>query len=203
MKLYNEAMPAPNPRRVRMFMAEKGIDIPLVHVPMRERAHKAPDYLAKNPLGQLPSLELDDGSVISESVSICRYLESLHPEPPLFGRGARQQAEIDMWVRRVEFQLMTPIGQIWRHTHPITAKLLTQYRDFGESNRELAERAFRWLDRELEGRDYIAGEAFSMADIIAISTVDFGSFIGVEPPADCANLIAWRERVSARPSAAA
>jgi glutathione S-transferase len=203
MKLYNEAMPAPNPRRVRMFMAEKGIEMPLVHVPMRERAHKAAEFLAKNSLGQLPALELDDGTVIAESVSICRYLESLHPEPPLFGRNGREQADVDMWIRRIEFQLMNPIGQIWRHTHPYTAALLTQYRDFGESNREHAERAFRWLDRELEGREYIAGGGFSMADIIAISTVDFASFIGVEAPDGCANFAAWRERVSARPSAAA
>jgi glutathione S-transferase len=202
MKLYDAGMPAPNPRRVRMFMAEKGIEIPLVRVLMRERAHKAPDYLAKNPLGQLPALELDDGTVIAESVSICRYLEGLYPDPLLFGRDGKEQAIVDMWIRRIEFQLMNPIGQIWRHTHPFTAKLLTQYRDFGESNREHAARAFRWLDRELANGEYFAGD-FSMADIVALSAVDFGSFIGVEAPADCANLAAWRQRVSARPSAAA
>jgi glutathione S-transferase len=203
MKLYDELMPAPNPRRVRMFLAEKGVEIPIERVPMRERAHKSPEFMAKNSLGQLPALELDDGEVIAESVAICRYLESLHPEPPLFGRDDRDRAIVDMWIRRIEFQLMSPIGQFWRHAHPYTASLVNQFKDFGESNREQAERAYRWLDGELEGRDWIAGDDFTVADIVAISTVDFGSFIEIDPPADCANVIAWRERVSARPSAAA
>lgn len=203
MKLYDEAMPAPNPRRVRMFLAEKGVEIERVHVPLRERAHKSPEFLAKNSVGQVPALELDDGTIIAETVSICRYLEALHPEPPLFGRTAKEQALIDMWIRRLEFQLMGPIGQVWRHAHPYTAKLLTQYKDFGESNRAHAEAAYRWLDQELEGHDYIVGDAFSMADIVALSIVDFGTFIGVEAPADCTRLAAWRARVSARPSAAA
>src|SRR5436190_15100841 len=152
MKLYDELMPAPNPRRVRMFLAEKGIEIPLERVPMRERAHKSPEFMAKNSLGQLPALELDDGTILAESVSICRYLESLHPEPPLFGRDALDRARVDMWIRRVEFQLMNPLGQFWRHAHPYTAALIKQHKEFGESNREHVERAYRWLDGELEGR---------------------------------------------------
>lgn len=203
MKLYNEAMPAPNPRRVRIFLAEKGVEVELVHTPMRQRAHKAPEFMAKNSLGQLPSLELDDGTVISETVSICRYLESLYPDPPLFGREAKEAALIDMWVRRIEFQLMSPVGQYWRHAHPFTAALLTQYKDFGESNKEHTERAYRWLDGELEGKDFIAGDDFTMADIAALSTVDFATWIGLLVPEDCANLKAWHARVSARPSAAA
>src|ERR1700679_659719 len=106
MKLFNEENPAPNPRRVRMFMAEKGISIPLVHVPMRDRAHKSPEFVAKNSLGQLPVLELDDGRLLSESVSICRYLEELHPTPSLFGQDAWERACVDMWTRRIEFALM-------------------------------------------------------------------------------------------------
>lgn len=203
MKLYDEANPAPNPRRVRIFLAEKGVDIPRERVPMRERAHKAPEYMAKNSLGQVPCLELDDGTVIAESVAICRYLESLHPEPSLFGKTAKDQALIDMWIRRIEFQLMSPLGQFWRHAHPYTAALVNQHKDFGESNREHFERACRWLDTELEGKTFIAGETYSMADIIGLTTIDFGAFIGLEAPEDCANLAAWQARVTARPSAAA
>ena len=102
MILYDELMPAPNPRRVRIFLAEKGVDIPKVRVPMRERAHKAPDYVAKNSLGQVPALELDDGTIIAETVAICRYLESLYPEPPMFGRTPLEQAMVEMWIRRRE-----------------------------------------------------------------------------------------------------
>lgn len=203
MKLYGEHNPAPNPRRVRIFLAEKGIEVEHVHVPMRQGAHKAPEFLTKNSLGQVPVLELDDGTCISESVSICRYLEALQPEPPLFGTTPLEIATIDMWIRRVEWQLMSPIGQIWRHAHPYTAALLTQYKDFGESNRAHADRAYHWLDREMADKAYIAGDAFSAADIMALSIVDFGTFIGTPIPDDCSHLKAWHERVSARPSAAA
>ncbi len=203
MKLYGENNPAPNPRRVRIFLAEKGLTLEQERVPLRERAHKAADFLGKNSLGQVPVLELDDGSFLSESVSICRYLEGLHPEPALFGTGPKEQATIDMWIRRIELQLMMPIAQVWRHAHPLTAALLTQYVDFGESNRGVAERAYRWLDRELAEREFIAGDAYSMADIVALTTIDFGQFIGVPPPEDCRAIGAWRAGVSRRPSAAA
>jgi len=203
MKLYGEDNPAPNPRRVRIFLAEKGGSIEQVRVPMRERGHKAPAFLEKNSLGQLPTLELDDGTFLSESVSICRYLDETLPGPSLFGSTARERAEIDMWIRRIEFQLMNPIGQIWRHTHPLTAALLTQFKDFGESNRARVEQVYRWLDGELAGKAFVAGEAYSMADIIALTTIDFGLFIGVAIPPDCANVLAWHGRVSARESAQA
>lgn len=204
MILYGERNPAPNPRRVRIFVAEKGIDLPETRVNMREREHKSAEHRARNSLGQVPTLVLDDGTAISESVSICRYLESLHPAPALFGATAKEQALIDMWVRRVEFQLMTPVGMFWRHAHPLTASLLTQFKDFGESNRETWARVCKWLDGDLaDGRPFLAGETYSMADICALTTVDFAGFIGLEPPADAGHLLAWRERVSARPSAAA
>src|SRR5262245_39599072 len=124
MKLYNDAMPAPNPRRVRIFLAEKGVSIPLVDVTIVKRQHKSPEHMARNSLGQLPTLELDDGTMISETVAICRYLESLHPNPPLFGRTALEQALVDQWVRRVEFTVMTPVGMFWRHNHPFTAAVV-------------------------------------------------------------------------------
>ncbi len=203
MKLYNEHNPAPNPRRVRIFLAEKGISIPIENVSIRERAHKSPEFKQKNSLGQLPVLSLDDGSHLSESVSICRYLEELHPTPMLFGADAMQRAHVDMWIRRVEFALMNPVAAVWIHTHPYTAKVGTQYKDYGESNRQRALNAMRWLDRELEGREYVATSAYSMADIVTLTTIDFARFIGVGVPADLQQLNGWLGRVSARPSAGA
>ncbi|ABS62691.1 Glutathione S-transferase domain [Parvibaculum lavamentivorans DS-1] len=203
MKLYNSAMPAPNPRRVRIFAAEKGIDLPLEEVALAKREHKSDAFRAKNSLGQTPVLELDDGTTISESVSICRYLEETHPEKPLFGRNALERAQVDMWLRRVEFALMGPIGNFWRHAHPYTAKVVKQFNEFGESNREATAAAFRWLDRELAGREFLAGDYFSAADITALCTVDFADFAGLKMPEDAPNLRAWHARVSQRPSAAA
>ena len=203
MILFDENNPAPNPRRVRIFLAEKGVAIPTVRVKLAKREHKSDEHKARNSLGQIPTLELDDGTTISESVSICRYLESLHPEPPLFGTTPFEAATIDMWIRRIEFQLMTPVGMFWRHAHPLTAALLTQYKDFGESNRELYARACNWLDRDMGPRPFIAGDAYSMADIVALTTVDFATFTGLEMPNDCATLRAWQERVSGRESAGA
>src|SRR5580698_7312019 len=113
MKLYDENMPAPNPRKVRIFLAEKGVAVPLERVRMMKREHKAPEFLQKNSLGQLPVLELDDGTCISESLAICRYFEELHPEPNLFGANAIERAQIEMWVRRAEFRLWNPMGQVW------------------------------------------------------------------------------------------
>lgn len=203
MILYGAPMPAPNPRRVRIFLAEKGIDLPETTVDMRKREHKSSEYRAKNSLGQIPTLELEDGSTISETVAICRYLEETHPEPPLFGRTALEKAHVDMWVRRIEFVLMTPVGNYWRHAHPYTAALLTQFKDFGESNRETYDGAQKWLDRELACRDFIAGHDFTIADICALSAVDFATWIGLEMNPQYANLAAWHKRVSDRPSATA
>lgn len=203
MIFYDENNPAPNPRRVRIFLAEKGVDIPRVRVSLLKREHKSDAHRARNSLGQIPTLELDDGTMLSESVSICRYLESLHPTPALFGTTPLEAAQIDMMIRRVEFQMMTPVGMFWRHAHPLTAALLTQFKDFGESNRPLYAGACKWLDREIAGRDFIAGDAYSMADIIALTTIDFATFTGLDMPDTCATLQAWRERVSARASAGA
>ncbi|HWE99243.1 MAG TPA: glutathione S-transferase family protein [Caulobacteraceae bacterium] len=203
MKLYGAPMPAPNPRRVRIFLAEKGITLDETPVDMMKREHKSDEHRARNSLGQVPTLELDDGTTISETVSICRYFEALHPEPPLFGRSPVEQALTDMWIRRMEFVVMQPVGNFWRHAHPRTARLLTQFKEFGESNRERYSDAQRWLDRELEGQDFIAGDAFSMADICALTTIDFADWIGLPVDETNARLIAWRSRVSARPSASA
>lgn len=198
MKLYSAPMPAPNPRRVRLFAAEKGIELDEIMVDMRKREHKSPEHRARNSLGQIPTLELDTGETLSETVSICRYLEALHPDPPLFGDGPLGVARVDMWIRRAEFILMAPVGNYWRHAHPYTAALLTQFKDFGESNKETYAGAQAWLDRELEGQAFIAGDGFSMADICALTTVDFATWIGLPLDPGKANLTAWRARVAAR-----
>ncbi len=202
--LYDAAMPAPNPRRVRMFLAEKGITIPMTLLSIVAGEHKAPDFTNKYPPGQLPVLELDDGRMIGESVSICRYFEALHPDPPLFGKSALEIAEIDMWIRRVEMTLMSAVGQVWMHTHPFTARVVKpQYTEYGESNRPRALEAMRRFDRALACSDFVAGAAFSVADIILISTLDFATFIGLEMPDDVPALRDWHARISTRPSAGA
>jgi len=203
MKLYNEHNPAPNPRRVRIFLAEKGLSIQLVHVPMRQGAHKSPEFKAKNSLGQVPVLELDDGSTLSESVAICRYLEELHPAPALFGDDAWQRAKVEMWMRRIEFALMSRIGAVWINTHKYTAHLGTQYTDYGEASRVRSIKSLHWLNDELQEREFLATDSFSMADIVALTTIDFATFIGIETPAELSHLNAWHARVSARPSATA
>ncbi len=203
MLFYDSPNPAPNPRRVRIFAAEKGIDLSSKEVSIPKREQKAPEYVAKNPRGQTPILELDDGTVIAESVAIMRYLEAEQPDPPLFGTTAREIAEIEMWNRRVEMILMPAIAAVWVHTHPFTAALLGRNVEWGESNRPRVVEGMRFFDGSLEGREYLAGSAFSAADILLLTTVDFAKFIGLEMPSECANLLRWHERVSARPSASA
>jgi glutathione S-transferase len=202
--LYDAPNPAPNPRRVRIFLAEKGLTVPTKQLSIIKGEHKAPEFTAKYPQGQLPVLELDDGRVIGESVAICRYFEALHPDTPLFGADALSIAEIDMWIRRVEFTLMNPIGQIWMHTHPFTARVVVpQYTEFGESNRPKALAAMRRFDDDLQDRPYLAGSDYSMADIALLTTVDFSTFIGMPVPEGLSALSDWHGRVSARPSASA
>lgn len=203
MLLYDCPNPAPNPRRVRIYLHEKGLSLPLREVSLMAREHKSRDFLAKNPLGQVPALETDDGTVISESVSICRYLEALHPSPPLFGNTPLDIALTDMWLRRVENVLMQPVGMVWVHTHPYTAGLGTQYKDFGEASRERALKAMSWFDAQLQGRTFLAGDTYSVADIALLTTLDFSTWIGLPMPADCPELARWHAVVAARPSAMA
>jgi glutathione S-transferase len=203
MIFYDSPNPAPNPRRVRIFAAEKGIELPSETVSIIAREHKSREYLALNPRGQTPSLQLDDGTVIAESVAICRYLEGVHPEPPLFGVGAVQQALIEMWSRRVEMVLMPPVGAVWVHTHPFTAALPGRNAEWGEANRPRVDDALRFFDTSLEGREFLASDSYTIADILLLTTVDFAAFIGMAMPEDLTNLRAWHARVTARPSAAA
>ncbi|HEV2533467.1 glutathione S-transferase family protein [Phenylobacterium sp.] len=203
MILYGAPNPAPNPRRVRIFLAEKGIELPETPLNLMQREHKSDEHKARNSLGQVPTLVLDDGTAISETVAICRYFEETTPEPPLFGTGAKGKALVDMWVRRIEFQVMNPVGNFWRHAHPRTAALLTQYKDFGEANRGAYAGGLKWLNRELADQPFIAGEAYSMADICALTTVDFATWIGLDVPDEYENVKGWHARVTERPSAGA
>ena len=203
MLFFNSPNPAPNPRRVRIFAAEKGIALPSQEVSIPAGEHKSEAFRALNPLGQTPALQLDDGTAISESVAICRYLESLHPEPPLFGRTGHEQALVDMWTRRVEMVLMPPIGTVWVHTHPFTARLPGRMADWGEANRPRIIKAMEFFDGELAGREFLATDHFTIADIVLLTTVDFSTFIGMPVPENLSSLCAWHARISARPSAAA
>ncbi len=204
MILYDAPSPAPNPRRVRIYLAEKGLEVPTQPIALFKGEHKSPDYLAKYPPGQVPALELDDGSVIGESIAICRYFEALHPTPPLFGTSAIEIATIEMWLRRVELTFGSALRHIWMHTHPLTANVVKpQYKDFGESHRPLAIEAMRRIDQALRETPYVAGEAFSMADISLLATLDFGVFIGMTLPEEFEALNDWHRRVSARPTALA
>ncbi len=204
MIFYDTAEIAPNPRRVRIFAAEKGIDLPRQEVSIVKGEHKAPAYLAVNARGQTPALALDDGTVLTESVAICRYLEALHPAPALFGETPLEIATIEMWVRRVELSVMAAVGAVWVHTHPFTARLpIQRFAEYGESNCPRVIEGFAQCDVALAQALFLAGAAFSMADIALLTTVDFAAFIGIPLPEQHAHLRDWHARVSARPSAGA
>jgi glutathione S-transferase len=202
--LYDSPNPAPNPRRVRIFAAEKGIDLTIQPVSLMAREHKSAEHLARNPLGQTPVLVLDDGTAISESVAICRYLEALHPTPPLFGESAAEIAHIEMWIRRTEFALGGPVRNYWVNVHPFTAQVVPErFEDFGKANVPHAMAAMAMFDAALENSAFVSGERLSMADIVLLSTIDFAGFIGLAIPDALTNLRRWHSEISARPSASA
>ena len=202
--IHYDSTRAPNPRRVRIYLAEKGLHVPIEQVDMMARQNRQPDFLAKNPVGGLPVLELDDGSCISESVSICRYFEELHPTPPLFGTGAKGKAIVDMWLRRVELNLMSPIGMVWIHGHPLTAKLIRQIPEAAAQNRARTAIGYKLFDDQLARHEFIAGDTYSVADAVALATYDFGAgLVGVPPDESLVHLKRWHDAVSARPSAKA
>jgi glutathione S-transferase len=205
MKLFTYPS-APNPRRVHIYLAEKGIEVPLERVDILKRENRRPEFLAKvNPLGGLPVLELDDGSHVAESVAICRYFEAERPDPPLFGRTAKEQAVVEMWIRRLELYFMTPVGMVWMHGSPLTAAVVkNQIPAVAEQYRGVVARQFEFLDRELAGREFVAGDAYSMADIVGLCTFDFaGDLNALRPPPELVHLTRWHRSVSGRPSAAA
>ena len=203
MRLYDSPF-APNARRVRMFLAEKGLDLPRVGVDLAKLEQRSDDYNAVNPFQVIPALELDDGSVITESIAICRYLEELHPEPALFGSTARERAEVEMWQRLTEFQLLFTIAQTFRHSHPAMREMETpQVPDWAASNRAKAATAMRRFDAALASRRFLAGDAFSVADITGLIAMDFTKPARIVVPEELVHLRRWREEVATRPSAKA
>jgi len=203
MKLY-DSFRAPNPRRVRWFMAEKGIeDIEIINLDVFKGEHRTPDYLAKAGLPNVPMLEMDDGTCITESVAICRYLESLYPEPNLFGRDARETAVIEMWTRRAEMLLSTPLMLTVRHSHPALAALEKQIPEIAESNRRTAERALKVFDRRLAESEFIATDRVTMADILAATAIDFSRMAKFSVPEEFTNARRWYDAMLARPAAKA
>lgn len=203
MKLYDGAF-APNPRRVRVFLAEKGVSIELERIDLGALQHKSAAFAAINPLQRLPALVLDDGSVLTESVAICRYIEALHPEPVLFGQGALGAAQVEMWNRRAEFDLLAPVAHVFRHLHPaMKAMEVPQVAAWAEANKPRVDRFLAFLDGELAARPYLAGEAFSIADITAMVAVDFMKPARLVVPDALVHLRRWHAAVSARPSARA
>ena len=202
MKLY-ESRRAPNPRRVRWVMAEKGVsDVELVEVDILTGEHRQPAYRDKVGVPHLPALELDDGTCLSESIAICRYLEALHPEPNLFGRDPKEQAIIEMWMRRCEMYLANPMMLNVRFSHPALAVLETPQPQVAEYNRAGAERFMKTLDRRLVDTEFIA-DRFTIADIVAVVGLDFARLVRYRPPAEFENLARWLEACRARPAAQA
>jgi glutathione S-transferase len=202
-KLYDSKM-APNPRRVRIFLAEKGLSVPTVQVDIgAARENRKPPYIDKNPLGGTPMLELDDGTCIAESVAICRYFEETHPDPPLLGVDAADRAIVEMWQRRMELEVFRNVTATFQNTHDFFKGRIEQVPAFGEVARKAGRARLAWLDGELASRPFVAGDRYTIADITLLCALDFGRVVDIRPEPDQKNLQRWHESVSARPSAKA
>jgi glutathione S-transferase len=203
MKLFDGGRAA-NPRRVRIFLAEKGIEIPTEQIDIGALQQRSDAYTAVNPMQRVPALVLDDGTVIAESIAICRYFEGLYPEPPLFGRGALDSALVEMWNRRAELHLLLPVSSIFQHLHPAMKQMVApQVPAWGEANKPQAMAFLHFLDGELKSRPFVAGADFTVADITAMVAVDFMRVSKLAVPEALTNLRRWHQAVAARPSAAA
>lgn len=203
MKLY-DSQGAPNPRRARIFLAEKGITLPTENIDIMAKQHKTPEYTAINPLQRMPSLVLDDGTIITESIAICRYFEMLQPDPPLFGVGAKEIALVEMWNRRCEINFFANVANVFRHLHPAMKELeVPQVPAWAEANKPRVTWFLEMLDGELAKREFIAGDRYSVADITALVTVDFMKPARLAIPEGAGNVKRWHAAVSARPSAKA
>jgi len=203
MKFYDAPF-APNARRVRIFLAEKGVAIPSVEIDLGRLEQRSLAFSALNPFQRIPALELDDGTVIAESVAICRYIDELHPAPPLFGVGALDRTLVEMWQRRLELNLLYPILQAYRHTHPAMKEMESpQIAPWAEVNRSRAIEAMAIVDQALGARQFITGERFSIADVTGLVALDFVKPARIAIPEGLSNLRRWREALSLRPSAKA
>ena len=203
MKLYDGGR-APNPRRVRIFLAEKGITVPIEQLDLGALQHRTDAYTAINPMQRVPVLMLDDGTAISESVAICRYFEEVQPEPPLFGVGTVDRATVEMWNRRMELGLFGAVAAAFRHLNAKMSSLeVPQVAAWGEANKPKVAFILEWLDRELAQRPFIAGMNYSIADITTLVAIDFMKPARIDRPKSLPNLERWHREVSSRPSAAA
>jgi glutathione S-transferase len=202
MKLY-EFTQAPNPRRVRIFLAEKGITVPSEQVNLAAADNRKPEFLAKNPLGGVPVLELDDGTFIAESVAICRYFEETQPEPRLMGVDPKDKAVVEMWQRRMEFEILSNTASSFRNTSEFFKGRIPQVPEYGAVCKNAALKRLEWLDKELANREFVAGSRYSIADITALVGIDFGRTTGIKILPEQKNLTRWYQAVSSRPSAKA
>jgi glutathione S-transferase len=203
MKFYNSV--GPNPRLVKMFMAEKGLDIPRVEVNLMAGENRLEPYLSKNPAGQMPALELDDGVVITEILPICEYLDEVHPSPPLIGTNPEERGVTRMWMRRIDLNVCEPMANGFRFAEGLR---LFQNRirvipEAADGLKAVTREKLAWLDGLIAGRQWVVGDRFTLADILLFVFIEFGAQVG--QPLDPANktLAAWKDRVAARPSAAA
>jgi glutathione S-transferase len=195
---------APNPRRVRIFLAEKGIQVPFEELDLMKGALKTPEFTKHNKFQRVPVLLLDDGTAIAETVAICRYFEETKPEPALFGKGAAGRARVEMWNRRMELNLFMCVAQAFRHLHPAMAQLeVPQVAAWGEANKPRALETLQIIDEQLANQSYVAGADYSIADITAMVAIDFMKPARIPRPEGLRNLARWYEEVSARPSAKA
>ena len=202
MKIY-EFTQAPNPRRVRVFLAEKGITVPLEQVNIAAGDNRKPEFLKINPMGGLPVLELDDGTRIAESVAICRYFEEKQPNPPLFGTDAKDKAVVEMWNRRMELEILSMTAGAFRNTSDFFKGRIPQVKEYGEICRNAALKRIEWLDTVLADREFVAGPRYTIADITALIGIDFGRTTGIKILENQKNLARWHQAVSSRPSAKA
>lgn len=203
MKLYDGGR-APNPRRVRIYLAEKGLSVPLEPIDMGALGHKSETVASRNPLRRLPVLELDDGTILTESIAICRYFEELHPEPPLFGIGALGKARVEMWQRRMELNFLSVVANAFRHIHPAMKEWeIPQIPEWGEANKPKALEFMQILDRELASREFAAGDEYTVADVTGLVSMDFLKPARIAVPDEFTHVKRWYAAISARPSAGA
>jgi glutathione S-transferase len=200
MLLYHD-LRAPNPRRVRIFLAEKAVAYDTIEVSIAAAAHQTEEFRKKNPLALLPVLELADGKILRESMAICRYVEELYPEPNLLGADPWERAQIEQWNRHAELELLIPIAQVFRNTNPFWNGRIKQSAEYGAIMRDVVGGRFEWFEGELAHRPYLAGARFTVADITALCAIDFGKVSNLRiKPETFPNLAAWYARVSERPS---
>ncbi len=203
MLLYHDPR-APNPRRVRVFLAEKGVAYDTIEVLIANAAHQTPEFRKKNPIALLPVLELANGQVLRESMAICRYIEETQPEPNLMGVDPWERAQIEQWNRHAELELLWPIAQVFRNAHKFWEGKIKQAPEFAVVMRDHIAERFDWFESELAKRAYLAGERFTVADITAMCAIDFGKVMDIRiAPATHPHLAAWHKRVSERPSSKA